>query len=135
MRYLITSTRTSTQLILGYDGRGLLCELQITDAVDVAALEWTVRHVPVHEDQVRVVFKQEHLRFTTLQVEFDDFWRKYAYKEDKLDAQRAWAALSDADRQLAFNYIDRNKPDCTNNRKHLQYPATYLRHKRWLDKL
>lgn len=135
MRYLITGTKSSMQLTVGYDGRGLLCEVQITEATDEKAVEWTVRNVPILEDQVQHVFKAAHLKITVLQVTFDDFWRKYAYKEDKLDAQRAWAALNDADRQLAFNYVDRYKADCTNNRKHLQYPATYLRHKRWLDKL
>jgi hypothetical protein len=135
MRYLITGTKSAMQLTVGYDGRGLLCEVQVADATDEKAIEWTVRNVPIHEDQVREVFKAAHLKLTVLQVTFDEFWRKYNIKEDKLDAQRAWAALNDADRQLAFNYIDRYKADCINNRKHLQYPATYLRHKRWLDKL
>lgn len=133
MRYLITSTRTSTQLILGYDGRGLLCEVQITDAVDVKALEWTVRNAPVHEEQVSKVFDQPHLRLTILQVTFQDFWLKYAHKEGKLDAEKAWKALTAADQQLAFNYVQRYRDKCIIDRVRIQYPASYLRAKRWLD--
>lgn len=133
MRHLITSDRTDTRIILGYDARGLLCELQVMDAVDVAALEWTVRHAPIHEADVRKVFHGTHLKFTVLHVNFNDFWLRYAYKEGKLDATRAWERLSQVDQQLAYDYIERYRAACHRDRKALMHPATYLRAKRWLD--
>jgi len=133
MRYLITGTKSSMQLILGYDGRGLLCEVQVTDAVDEAAIEWTVRNVPIQESQVREVFKAAHLKMTVLQVTFAEFWQRYNVKEGKLDAEKAWTRMPIADQQLAFDYVQRYRDACLRDRKHLQYPATYLRAKRWLD--
>jgi hypothetical protein len=133
MRYLITSKRSDTQVTLGYDERGLLNEVLITNAADVAAIEYTFRHAPIREEEVKVVFNQPHLVFTTLNVSFLDFWVKYNNKEGKKDAERAWSRMSAANQQLAFNYIQRYRDACMRDRKHIMYPATYLRAERWLD--
>lgn len=133
MRYLITSIQSEQQVILGYDEKGLLCEVQVSNAADEKALEWSFRHAPIHEADVRIVFKQDHLRFTTLKVTFDEFWRTYRVKEGKKDAMRSWEKLTDAQRQLAFNYIETYRSKCIRDRISMQYPATYLRAERWLD--
>ena len=133
MRYLITGTKSSMQLTVGYDERGLLCEVLIVDAVDEKAVDWTVRNVPIMESHVHQVFAAAHLKITVLQVSFRDFWVRYGYKEGKVDCERAWNALSPADQQLAHNYAQRYRESCARDGRKLQYPATYLRAKRWLD--
>lgn len=132
-RYLITSTRTEAQITLGYDQHGLLCEVQVSN-IDVPEHRlWPFHHAPLQEAEVRRVFSQGHLRFTVLQVTFDEFWRRYAYKEGKKDAQKAWERMNEQSRQLAYDHIERYRAACMRDRKHLMYPATYLRAERWLD--
>lgn len=133
MRYLITGTRSEAKVILGYDANGLLCEVQVQDMPDDVAREWPFRHAPIHEADVKAVFHAAHLKFQVLNVTFQEFWTKYQYKEGKKDAQRAWDRMSEANRQLAYAYVDRYKAACARDRKHLMYPASYLRAERWLD--
>lgn len=133
MRYLITSTRSDAQIILGYDENGMLCEVQAANLADPDHRIWPFRHAPIMEGDVSKVFKQEFLRFTTLEVTFEEFWKKYNYKEGKKDADNAWKRMTQASQQLAFNYIEKYRAACHRDRKHLQYPASYLRAERWLD--
>ena len=135
MRYLITSTRSDTQITLGYDARGFLCEVQVQEAIDLNAVEWIFCNIPFIEEGVLKSFGKDHLNITILNVEFDDFWRKYAYKEGKKDAMKAWAGMSEAKRQLAFNYVQKYRDKTFRDRKPLMHPATYLRAERWLDNL
>lgn len=133
MRYLITSNRSAAKVILGYDGEGLLYEVQVEDMPEADHRLWPFRHAPLREAEVAVVFNQPHLHFATLNVTFEDFWKRYDYKEGKKDAMKAWDRLTEAQRQLAYDYIARYKDACRRDRKHLQYPASYLRAERWLD--
>lgn len=133
MRYLITGTKSAARVILGYDAQGLLCEVQVEDMPDDTAREWPFRNAPLREADVQAVFKSAHLRFEVLGVTFEEFWRKYNYKEGKKDAMKAWDRMSEAARQLAFSYIERYRTRCSIDRKHMMYPASYLRAERWID--
>lgn len=133
MRYLITSTRSATEIILGYDADGLLCELQLSGYSDAEAVEWLIRRAPVHEAEMRSVFNQDHLRFTNLQVSFDEFWRNYPRKEGKLRARKLWDAMPQTKQQLAFNYLSRYREQCRVSGTYYMHPDTYLRAERWQD--
>lgn len=133
MRYLITSTRSPARIILGYDQDGLLCEVQTSEIPEPDHRLWPFHHAPLRETDVPAVFKAAHLKSTVLNVSFNDFWVKYAYKQAKKDALKAWDRLTEAQRQLAFDYIQRYKDACMRDRKHIMYPASYLRAERWLD--
>lgn len=132
-RYLITSTRSEAQITLGYDQNGLLCEVSITGFDVPEHRLWPFRHAPLQESELKAVFKADYLRWTVLKVTFEEFWKRYSYKEGKKDAQRAWDRMTEQQRQLAYDHIERYRSACHRDRKHLMYPATYLRAERWLD--
>lgn len=133
MRYLITGTKSPGRVILGYDGNGLLCEVQVEDMPSDAAQEWPFRNAPLREQDVKAVFHAAHLKFEVLNVTFDEFWKAYNLKEGKKDAMKAWERMTEASRQQAFSYIQRYKGNCHRDRKIPMYPASYLRAERWLD--
>jgi hypothetical protein len=107
--------------------------VQVEDMPNDTAQEWPFRNAPLRESDVKAVFHAVHLKFQVLNVTFDDFWKRYAYKEGKKDTQKAWDRMTEAQRQMAFDYIARYKDACMRDRKHLMYPASYLRAERWLD--
>ncbi len=133
MRYLITGTKSQARVILGYDGNGLLCEVQTEEMPDAEAQEWPFRHAPMREADVKAVFHAAHLKFQTLNVTFDEYWKKYGVKEGKKDTMSAWDRMPEAKRQLAFAYIDSYRAKCHREGTRMQYPASYLRAERWLD--
>ena len=133
MRYLITGSRSSARVILGYDAEGLLCEVQVEEMPTDQAREWPFRHAPLRVADVKAVFASAHLKFEVLNATFQDFWLRYNYKAGKKDAERAWGRMSEANRQRAFSYIRQYQADCHRNNKHLMYPASYLRAERWND--
>lgn len=132
-RYLITSRRSATQIVVGYDQRGLLNELLIKDAADETAVEFIRVNTPIQEADVASRFAYLKLVVSPLDVTFEDFWFKYGYKEGKKDAMAYWQRMPGTKRQLAFDHVQRYKDQCARDRKHLMYPATYLRAERWLD--
>ncbi len=134
MRYLIRSKRTGTELTLGYDDRGLLCELLIENAADAKGVEWLLAHAPVHEAEVISAFTGiPEVTVRTLGVDFAQFWRAYPRKEGKKEAERVWNAATLAKRQLAYDHIQRYRDITNANGVAYLYPATYLRAERWLD--
>lgn len=133
MRYLITSKRSDVAITLGYDAEGMLCEMKVENMPDAQAREWTFRNMPIREADLAAILARQSLKHQVLNVTFDEFWKKYAYKEGKKDANTAWGRMSEASRQLAYSYIDTYKNACMRDRKHLMYPATYLRAERWID--
>lgn len=135
MRYLIPGTMSDGKTIVAYDANGKLCEVQVMDMPSDEAREWVFRHIPLEESRLKEWVKIKNMKVTVLNVTFDEFWNAYAYKEGKKDAQRAWDRLSVANRQLAYDGIQKYQARCRMDRKHLMYPATYLRAERWLDQL
>lgn len=134
MRYLIRSKRTGTELTLGYDERGLLCELLIANAADAKGIEWLRTRTPIQEADVIPAFSRiEGVTVRTLGVDFAQFWRAYPRKEGKKEAERVWNAATLAKRQLAYDHIQRYRDITNANGVAYLYPATYLRAERWLD--
>ena len=135
MRYLVKSNRTGTELTLGYDERGLLCEMLIEGAADAKGIEWLRTNTPVHEGEVQRFGAIDGVTVRTLNIDFPQFWRAYPRKEGKKEAERVWNSMSLAKRQLAYDYIKRYRDITAANGIAYLYPATYLRAERWLDNL
>ena len=78
MRYLVHSKRTGTQLTLGYDERGLLCEMLIEGAADAKGVEWLRLNSPVLEQEVMPAFQKiPGVTVRMITVDFAQFWRTY----------------------------------------------------------
>ena len=135
MRYLVHSKRTGTQLTLGYDERGLLCEMLIEGAADAKGVEWLRLNSPVLEQEVMPAFQKiPGVTVRMITVDFAQFWRTYPRKDGKKEAERVWNNCSNGTRQLAYDLIKRYRDKCAADGIAYMYPATYLRAERWLDK-
>lgn len=68
------------------------------------------------------------------QVEgFDEFWRAYPLKKDRIAAERAWKRLNAADRKEALAGIAGYAEECARRGVHLMYGQGYLNRRRWED--
>jgi hypothetical protein len=67
------------------------------------------------------------------ELSFDIFWEKYAYKVDKINAQKVWEKLPKAEKINALTGIYRYQNQCTLKGVPKVYPERYLKYKRWLD--
>jgi len=64
---------------------------------------------------------------------FDEFWRAYPLKKDRIAAERAWKRLNAADRKEALAGIAPYAAECTRRGVHLMYGQGYLNRRRWED--
>lgn len=135
MRYLVHSKRTGTQVTIGYDERGLLCELLIEGAADAKGVDWLRTNTPVNEAEVQRFGAIDGVTIRALNVDFAQFWRSYPRKEGKKEAEAVWNKCSLGKRQLAYDYIKRYREKVTADGIAYLYPAPYLRAERWLDNL
>lgn len=133
MRYLITAHRSGTELVLGFDARGLLNELHLRNAPDPEVITWVIGHLPVQETELHQRFPSALAKVSPMDVDFDTFWGKYGHKVGKKEAHGYWQKMPGVKRQLAFDYIERYRSICFRDRVAMLYPATYLRAERWLD--
>lgn len=63
------------------------------------------------------------------------FWNAYAFKRDRMAAERAWSRLSDKDRRAALAGILAYREDCQRRGVSMMYAQGYLSHRRWEDEL
>lgn len=133
MRYLVTAHKSGTVLVLGFDARGLFNELLIRESPDGITTQWVIAHIPTVEAELHVRFPSALAKVVPLDVEFDDFYKKYLVKVGKKEAHTYWQRMPLVKRQLAFDYIERYRGICARDRVAPMYPATYLRAERWLD--
>ena len=69
---------------------------------------------------------------TTVEISFDMFYEKYAYKMDKYQAQKAWDKLSKKDQVEAYLYISAYEALRKHNQHGKLYPTSYLNARRWI---
>lgn len=67
-----------------------------------------------------------------LEVTFEMFWERYAYKVDKHQATEAWQKLSKDDQLKAYNFIPRYNSQLKGSGLARKYPVRYLKHKPWI---
>ncbi len=69
-------------------------------------------------------------------IPFSEFWEKYQKKEGKIDAEKIWKKISDAEREIIMQGLENyaSRPDNEkDNRKYQPYASTFLNQKRYLD--
>jgi hypothetical protein len=66
--------------------------------------------------------------------EFQRFWDLYYKKVDTDACKRLWKKLPRRDRALIFKFVPIYK-QCQPDKRYRKNPATFLRHKGWLDEL
>lgn len=69
-------------------------------------------------------------------LSFDEFWKAFPKKKDKGHAEKAFAKVSEEDREKILSAIERQKKSEQWKRdggKFIPYPATWLNGKRWED--
>lgn len=68
-----------------------------------------------------------------INISFDEFWNAYGKKEDRVNSEKKWNSLSQADREKVMADIPaykKSKPD----KQFRKNPLTYLNGKCWLDR-
>lgn len=64
---------------------------------------------------------------------FDTFWDLYPRRVGKIEAEKQWNKMKDADKMKAVMYIKRYKTQADKAGVAYLYPSTYLTQRRWED--
>ena len=76
-------------------------------------------------------FKNVVITEIILEINFEDFWNKYNFKRDRVNAEKEWNKLNEEERSKAYNYISRYKSNLGTTA--MVYACRYLKYKRWDD--
>ena len=78
------------------------------------------------------LIKQNSIK-ENINIPFSDFWDKYDYcKGKKTDVEAKWVALSDEERTLTMESLDKYKQS-TPDKTYRKYPMSYLNTEAWND--
>jgi hypothetical protein len=67
-------------------------------------------------------------------ISFDFFWNTYDYKVGRPKAEKAWAGLTDEQREKVMEHLKVYIPS-TPDKKFRKHPTTYLNNKSWEDEV
>ncbi|MGE0636010.1 MAG: hypothetical protein AB7G44_03475 [Bacteroidia bacterium] len=135
-RYSLTSAKTEGDLVFEYNNNQLLCGFQCRAEVTDEQLTWILQRLPFTFAELQALAKQGRvLKEIPLDLSFETFYNLYAYKTGKLEAERAWKRLNEADKVKALERINKFKQFCNSKNTALPYPATYLNKRRFEDEL
>ena len=87
---------------------------------------------------IQIINTEEQLRISCARTRFDEFWKAYPRKKDKVRAQTTWMKnqlneiadliIADVTKRIALDA-------CWQDKQFIPYPATYLTGKRWEDEI
>ncbi|MFX1715393.1 hypothetical protein JZ949_10065 [Riemerella anatipestifer] len=144
-QYIIIHKKSERKITLSYDRTfGLLRAVELSEArwteVDINIV---LRHANKLRTEVAFIKKMEEKDFDFNYLEmpkdlrFEVFWNLYGYKKGKIaTTQKAWNALSEADKIEVLLYIPKFKETKKIDKTAMPYPSTFLNQKYWLaDKI
>ncbi|MCW0518318.1 hypothetical protein [Riemerella anatipestifer] len=144
-QYIIIHKKSERKIILSYDNT-----FSILRAVELSNARWSeeeitivLRHANKLRTEVSFIKKMEEKDpdFDYLEMpkdlRFEVFWNLYGYKKGKIaTTQKAWNALTEADKIEVLLYIPKFKESKKIDKTAMPYPSTFLNQKYWLaDKI
>src|SRR5687768_298756 len=136
MKYIITSPKSSGEIVLEYALNGYLTHYSNSIVMSEEAFKIWFKAMPVWKDYVPKIKENvnlKHLIITEVKqdLSFTLFWETYNYKiGKKAKAEKLWNALSEADKVLVFENIKAYNYYLTiKQNQDKQYPETYLRNR------
>lgn len=133
-RYIITSPRFTGHAELIYDQTGKLIKIDCSLAnMEPAIMKHFKSAVPVEEFNLKHSFTSETtIVHSKYRVTFEEFWKKYNYKFNRLRTEKLWNGLSGNDQVNAFFELDKYHRFLSKNPGHFKlHPDTYLRNRSW----
>ena len=135
-KYLLTNPRYSGSVDVTYNADGLLDIIDFSNSnlrgtPDLLAV--LKNQIPHEEINFKGSFSKETMIVVvTREVEFQEFWDKYANKVNRHRAEKLFKSLSKADRVLAYCEIARyDRYLAITGYRSKADPDTYLRNKYW----
>lgn len=100
-------------------------------------LPYTEQELHCWVQELRVRGIKYRLIEGVLDLSFENFYNQYAYnggeKRNRLNAERAWKRLGEADKVNALRYISKYMVACKNSGIGIKYPDTYINQRAWND--
>ena len=124
------------QFKYGNNGRLLAIEFVLDDLnIDEQLRLQIVANAPSSVGTLKQLAQKHNWKLIEVleDITFESFWNKYNYKVGKLNKTKEyWNKLSDADKTLAFKYIDKYNNHLKLSNVSKAYPTSYLNGQYWL---
>ncbi|MDY3337810.1 hypothetical protein PG279_01290 [Riemerella anatipestifer] len=142
--YIALHKKSSRKIYFKYSFLGVLEELKLYgEKYTEEQVKWVLQstRMPFTESQMLVLCSNKKLDFDYMpmptDLSFEVFWNLYGYKKGKIaTTQKAWNALSDAEKIEVILYIPKFKESKKIDKTAMPYPSTFLNQKYWLaDKI
>lgn len=128
-RYLLEKGTTKT--ILTYEN-GKMTEIKSEPEIRGNHLVYFVNNSILDEENIKVL-EEAGGTITKLDVQFEDFWRKYPMPVGKKRALLRWEKMKEDERQEAYKYLPKYIRQVELDRIAFMHPLTYLNSYRWED--
>lgn len=133
-RYILTHPKMTGEVELGYDAGGRLMLWHIRAELNTASYNKLLENIPTDTKYIDY-YRNRGFDVKRLppDLSFDAFYKAYGVNRNRIRAERYWSKMSDGQRLLAMQYIDKYRSECNRDGIRMTYPDTYLNNKRWMD--
>jgi hypothetical protein len=132
IRYLLTSPKVPGHIELVYKDNLMLASINTLEAdLNYEQLDAIIKALPLHGDDIANLPKGLKVTKADFEVSFDDFWKQYKKKVNRLRCETPFNKLSNADK-VACIYSLREYYKCLQrtSRKELD-PENYIKNRSW----
>ena len=135
--YILRSSNSGAEIQLKYSTEGgYLVGFELLNDIEPKFLPKLITGVPT---TVGILSQWHKFKAITIDelppdLSFEVFWKQYNLKEKKINAEKRWKNLTEANKIKALNYIKKYRAECQHKGIAMQNPDTYLNQMRWLDK-
>lgn len=139
--YVALHKQSDKKFHMKFDALGTLQSISLEgERWTVDQVNWIFRSTRVPKTEVECLnfMNDQDLDFQYVEIpkdlSFEFFWKTYAFKRGKIPmAQRAWKALSNAEKIEALLFIPKFKNQKAIDKTAMPYPSSYLNGKYWLS--
>jgi hypothetical protein len=130
--FIFTSKRFKGSMRFGYNN-GVMYIFENNADLNAGQIDYFEHNFPIRIENLPLIKGETGTLQETTDLSFDNFWEKYAYKVDRISAEKYWEKMSDEEKLNAICGISKYKYRCKLKNTAMIYPIRYLRNKRWED--
>lgn len=138
--YTLTSTKFTGEVVFKFDSTGIMTGYDINDAVLADHQKrWLLYDRPRTLGELRQKIAESRTIKLTKRTNwkenatFDEFWNRYDYKalSSKIKTRKLWEKMKPADRDRAYNFVERYDTLIAKEGIAKKYATTYLSDRLW----
>jgi len=133
--FVFTSKLFQGNITFGYNEEDILTKFINEAELNDVQLKYLSENFPFTASDLQKIVGTHGKIQEIIDVSFEKFWVMFDKKVNRKRSEELWYKLSESDRQLCLDRLNKYKIFCKQHNRFQKDPDTYLRNRSWIDEL